>query len=265
MIKHYFFFIISIGLLVACKSNSTEANTKPTKDTAFIKQMAKAVTQNRDSVGLRFNYITALDSVGDFKTAIAQMDSLIVKDKGNYGLWFKLAKINEHAGDTTEAIRCYETALKIYRSPDGLLALANLFAETKNAALIPLCNELDDLRMGREYDSYTNFFKGVYNARIGNKQVAINFFNKSIINNYTFIDAYMEKGFVLYDDKKFDDALAVFIKVGNVSFSFADAYYWQGKCYEAKGDKAKAKEQYQQTLKLDKDFQQAEDAIKRLK
>jgi tetratricopeptide (TPR) repeat protein len=256
--------VMVVMLAISCKNNDAANNGKPSKDAAFIKKIAKAVAENRDSAGLRFNYITALDSVGDYKTAIAEMDSLIVKDRGNYGLWFKLAKINEHASDTAEAIRCYETALKIYRSPDGLLAVINLLAETKNLSVLALCEEVDNLRMGREYDSYTSFFRGVYYSRTGNRQQAISYFDKSIISNYTFIDAYMEKGFVLYDDKNYDNALKIFEKAAAINSTFADAYYWQGKCFEAKGNKSKALELYQQTLQLDKYFTQAEASIKRL-
>jgi tetratricopeptide (TPR) repeat protein len=257
--------VIFIMLALGCKNNEFSKSEKTTKDAAFIKKMAKAVAENRDSTGLRFGYIEALDSVGDYATAIAQMDSLILKDKGNYGLWFKLGKIYEHTGDTTKAIGSYETALKIYRAPDGLLALINLLAETKNIAALALCDEVDNLRLGREFDSYTHFFRGVYYSRTGKRQQATSYFDKSIVSNYTFIDAYMEKGFIYFDDKKFDDAITVFLKVTAVNSTYADAYYWQGKCFEAKGNKPKALELYQQALSLDKTLQQAEDAIKRLK
>lgn len=260
-----FCIVMVIMLAFGCKNNDTANNGKPSKDAAFIKKMAKAVAENRDSAGLRFNYIDALDSVGDYANAITQMDSLILKDKGNYGLWFKLGKIYEHAGDTIKAIGSYQTALKIYRSPDGLLAVINLLAETKNISALALCDEVDNLRLGREYDSYTNFFRGVYFSRTGKRQQAISYFDRSIVSNYTFIDAYMEKGFTYFDDKKFDEAITVFLKVAAVKSTYADAYYWQGKCFEAKGNKPKALELYQQALVLDKTLQQAEDAIKRLK
>jgi tetratricopeptide (TPR) repeat protein len=258
-------FVIFLMLAFGCKNNESSNNVKPNKDAAFIKKMAKAVAENRDSTGLRFNYVDALDSVGDYSNAILQMDSLILKEKGNYGLWFKLGKIYEHAGDTAKAISSYQTALKIYRAPDGLLAVINLFAETKNAAALTLCDEVDDLRMGREYDSYTNFFRGVYYSRTGKRQQAVSYFDKSIVNNYTFIDAYMEKGFAYFDDKHFDEAIAVFLKVAAVNSTYADAYYWQGKCLEAKGNKQRALELYQQALALDKTLQQAADAINRMK
>lgn len=234
-------------------------------DAAFVKKIAKAVTENRDSAGLRFNYVTVLDSIGEYKLAIAQMDSLILKDRGNYALWFKLAKIYEHSKDTSQAINCYLNALKIYRAPDGLLALTNLYAETKNITAIKLCDEIDNLRMGREYDSYTSFFRGIYFARTGNKQQAISLFDKSIINNYNFMDAYMEKGFALFDDKKYAAALQVFKTATTVNLTFADAYYWQGKCYEALNNKSQAITQYQQAGDLDKDLREAAEGIKRLK
>jgi tetratricopeptide (TPR) repeat protein len=259
-----FCIVMVVMLAIGCKNNDAADNGKPSKDAAFIKKMAKAVAENRDSAGLRFNYIDALDSVGDYSTAIAQMDSLILKDKGNYGLWFKLGKIYEHAGDTAKAIGSYQTALKIYRSPDGLLAVINLLAEIKNVSALALCDEVDNFRLGREYDSYTNFFRGVYYSRTGKRQQAIGYFDKSIVSNYTFIDAYMEKGFTYFDDRKFDEAIAVFSKVAAVNSTYADAYYWQGKCFEAKGNKPKALQLYQQTLQLDKYFKQAEASIKRL-
>ena len=265
MNKVIFFYIFLLILLISCKNDDTGKALKPNANTAFVKKIAKAVAENSDSIGIRFNYINVLDSIGEYKLAIAQMDSLILKDRGNYGLWFKLAKIYEHSKDTAEAVNCYLNALKIYRAPDGLLALANLYAETKNITAIKLCNEIDNLRMGREYDSYTSFFRGVYFARIGNKQQAILLFDKSIINNYNFMDAYMEKGFALFDDKKYAAALQVFTTATTVNLTFADAYYWQGKCFEVLNNKPQAIAQYQQAIALDKDLPEAAEGIKRLK
>jgi tetratricopeptide (TPR) repeat protein len=260
------FLAITILLtFFSCKNDTTITLIKPKPDATFIKKIAQQVAINSDSVGLRFNYIEALDSVGDYKTAIVQIDSLIFKDRGNYALWFKRAKLHEHAKDTVQAIDSYNKALAIYRSADGLLALANLYAETKNVLVLAICNELDNLRIGREYDSYTNFFRGVYYARIGNSQQANLLFDKSIVNNYTFIDAYMEKGFLLYDGAKFSEALGVFKKANSVNVTYADAYYWQGKCYEAMNNKLQAMAQYQQTLALDKYFVEAQVAVMRLK
>lgn len=258
------FYIILITLF-SCKNNDAYKKAAQQKITAtYIKNLSEQVQKNGDSIGLRFNYIAALDSIGDFKNAIAQMDSLILKDRGNYALWFKMGKIYEHSKDTSEAITCYQNALKIYRAPDGILALINLYAETKNALALTLCNEIDNFRMGREYDSYTSFFRGIYYARMGNKQQATLALDKSIISNYSFIDAYMEKGFILYDDKKYAEALKVFATAATINVTFADAHYWKGKCYEAMNNKQGATTQYQRALALDKDLKEADERLRLL-
>ena len=264
MVKWYFIFILV--LFVQCKNNSdkTVVTSKTNADSLHIKELEEQVSKKPDSAGLRFNYISALDSVGDYHKALSQLDSLIIHDKGNYGLWFKKAQVCQHLGDTTSAITYYNTAVSIYPSQDGLLALANLYAETRNSKTLDICQQIDELHLGREYDAYTAFFAGVYFSRIGNKQKALLNFDKSIDNNYTFMDAYLEKGYVYYDTKKYDKALQVFTLANEVNNRFADAYYWQGKCYEALNKKTEAIAKYQLAYDINNLLVEAKAAIKRL-
>ena len=265
MIKWY--LILIVVFFSQCKNNNDKtptANDKETAKAAYVNDLADQVSKKPDSVGLRFNYITALDSIGDYKKALSQVDSLIIHDKGNYGLWFKKAQISEHARDTVGAIRYYNTAISIYPAQDGLLALANLYAETKDAKTLTICQQLDEMHLGRECDAYTAFFAGVYFSRIGNKEKALSLFDKSINNNYTFMDAYLEKGYVYYDAKKYDKALEVFLLAAEVNNRYADAYYWQGKCYEVFNKKKEAVDKYQQALDLNNELTEAGAALKRL-
>ena len=262
------YFVLFIALFAHCKNNNDQKGSpEKSKDVLdeHIKDLATQVSKKPDSVGLRFNYITALDSAGNYKQAIAQLDSLIIRDKGNYGLWYKKAQICQHAADTASAITYYNTAVSIYPAPEGLLALANLYAETRNSKALNTCQQIDEMRLGREYDAYTAFFAGIYFSRTGNKEKALFFFDKSINNNYTFMDAYLEKGYVYYDTKKYDKALAVFALACEVRNRFADAYYWQGKCYEAMNKKTEAVAKYQQAYDINNTLVEAQDAIKRLK
>ncbi len=260
------YLLLIIALFSQCKNNSdkTTGANNGNEAPAYVKDLADQVAKKPDSVGLRFNYITALDSTRNYKLALSQLDSLIVYDKGNYALWFKKGQVSEHAGDTIGAIRYYNTAITIYPSVDGLLGLANLYAETKNVKTLATCQQIDDLGLGREYDAYTAFFAGVFFSRTGNKDKALFFFDKSISNNYTFMEAYQEKGYVFYDAKKYDKALEVFKLAVDVKNRFADAYYWQGKCYEALNKKADAITKYQQALDFDNSLVEAATALKRL-
>ena len=50
-----------------------------------------------------------------------------------------------------------------------------------------------------------------------------------------------------------------------VSNTNADGYFWIGRCYESKGDKKKAIENYERALSLDKNFPEAARRLMALK
>ncbi|MGG2334294.1 tetratricopeptide repeat protein, partial [Salmonella enterica] len=86
-----------------------------------------------------------------------------------------------------------------------------------------------------------------------------------IKENYTYMEAYMEKGFIYYDAKKINEALQIFQMAANINNTYADAYYWQAKCYEALNKKENAIKNYQLALKIDEHLKEATQALERLK
>jgi tetratricopeptide (TPR) repeat protein len=74
----------------------------------------------------------------------------------------------------------------------------------------------------------------------------------------------MYKGEVLYDQKKYADALKAFSLVITITPTYADAYYWIAKTWEAQGNKAEAKLNYERAYQLDKKFLEAREAAQRL-
>ncbi len=234
------------------------------ENTALLQQLEKQIAVNRDSIGLRLKLVDALDSLNNYKEAAAQLDSLINKDSLNYGLWFRKGKLLETAKDTFNAVLSYTKAIKIYPSPDGQLQLANLLAESKNENALLLCQRVQELRLGREYSAHCNFIAAVYFSRVGNKQKALQLFDACINDNFGYMEAYQEKGFIFYDDKKFEEALKIFQMAAKVNNTYADAYYWQAKCFEAMNKKQDAIKNYQASLVLDKDLKEAKEALKRL-
>ncbi len=247
---------------IACK----DKKDKPADQSSpYIQHLKEQANSNPDSLGLRLTLIDALDSMGLYKEALPEIDQLITKDSLNHGLWITKGKVQQNTGDTVGAILSFHRAARIYPSPEPLLALANLYAETKDSRVFEVCAKVDELKMGRELDSYTTFFTGVYYARMGDKQKAIALFDKSINYNYTLMDNYIEKGSLYYEDKKYDEAIKVFKVAAAINNTYADAYYWQGKCFEAMNDKPSAITNYNRALVLDKNLKEAEQALKRLK
>jgi len=255
---------ILLAFVVSCGQNDETTKQATNEQIQIIYNLKQQLKQKPDSASLRMQLVNALDSLAMYKEAIAQTDSLIKRDSLNNGLWFTKAQLLESNKDTAEAIKSYERALRIYPSVEAQLSLANLLAETKNARSLLICRNISQMGLGRETDASCNFIAGVYYARSGNKQQALNLFDKAIANNYTLMEAYMEKGFIYYESKQYANALKVFETAITVNKLYPDAYYWKAKCYETIGNKEEALVNYKRSLGLDKNLKEAAEAVKRL-
>ena len=270
MKKHFFYVLLLMAFLVSCSNEEKKRdvgsnNQKKVKEiTPEVAALQQEVKQHPDSAGLRLKLAISLDSLHLFRPALTQMDSLIKKDSVNYGLWYTRGQISEHAGDTTDAMKNYATAIKIYASPDALLSLANLYAEKKNPRSLLLCNQVKSMGLGRDYDASSAFVAGVFNARTRQQQLALNLFDECIKNDYTYMPAYIEKGLVYFDEKQYGQALNVFSFAANVNHLNPDAYYYMGRCYELMNKKDSAAFYFKQSLALDKDAPETIAALKRV-
>ena len=254
-------------LLLSCHNEMADkSNRTLTKEEMplHVKALLARTKQNPDSAALRLQLVDAFDSLGAYREAMAQMDSLLQKDSLNYGLWYRKALLQEDTKDTAGALRSYRYAIRIYPAPDALLAAANLLAEKKDANALLLCKQVNALHLGREYSAHTYFISGVYYARTGDKQKAIESFNNCLYNNLNYMEAYMEKGFLYYDDKKINEALKVFQSVVMLKNTYADGYYWLAKCQESIHNTNEAIDNYQKAVTLDPKLKEASDALKRL-
>lgn len=249
---------------VACKQKEKTADSQVPVIPEAVQKLYDEVAKYPDSTALRIQLVNALDSAGAIKRALAQMDSLIARDSNNFGIWFHKAQLSEKAGDTIAALGAYDKAARIYPSPDALLSMANLYAEKKDAKAVMLCDEVEQLRLGREYLAHCSFIKGVYYARTGELVKAFASFDRCIANDYQYMEAYMEKGFLFFDTKQVDKAIAIFEKATEIRATYADAFYWIGKCYELKKEDEKAINQYHHALVLDPSIKEADEALKRL-
>jgi len=172
--------------------------------------------------------------------------------------------LQEDNKDTAGAISSYERALNIYPSVEAQLSLANLLAESRNAKALMICRNVSGMGLGRETNADCNFIAGIFFARTGDNKKAFQLFDKAINDNYTLMEAYMEKGFIYYESKNYQQALQIFETAITVNKTYADAYYWKAKCLEALGNKSEALVNYKRSIGLDKQLKEAAEAIKRL-
>lgn len=254
-------------LLIACKN---EARVPPPGSLAQeqmpapVQELFNKLNKYPDSTRLRMQLVDALDSLGAYRQALAQMDSLIRNDSLNNGFWYRKGMLQENSRDTNGALRSYRYAIRIYPSPDAILAAANLLAEKKDSTALLLCQQVANQQMGREYTAHCHFITGVYFARTGNQAKAIAAFDNCIRNDLNYMEAYMEKGFLYFDAQKTQEALEVFRTVTTLKNTYADGYYWIAKCEEKLKHPAEAIDNYKKSLVLDPGLTEASKALKRL-
>jgi tetratricopeptide (TPR) repeat protein len=141
--------------------------------------------------------------------------------------------------------------------------LALKYAEMKNPKIIALC---DSLIRADSADVHAEpyYYKGIYFSNTGDKEKALSLFNDAVQKDYYFLDGYIEKAALLFDLKRFPDAIKTLTLALTISPQFADAYYWLGRCLEATGQKEDARLNYQKAVGLDPTLTEAKEGIQRL-
>lgn len=260
--------IAAICVVCACHTNDNAADTKTDAAkkaiTSFTEEMQQQLQQFPDSTGLRLQYAFMLDSASQYKEALAQIDTLLQKDSLNERFLFARGQVAENAQDTMLALKSYAAAAAVYESPDALLALANLYAEQKNDRAILLCSRVMAQRPDRAYAAHAAFITGIYYARSGKGNEAVQYFDECIAINYTYMEAYIEKGLVYFDRQQYQKALQVFQFASTVNNLYADAYYYQARCYEMMNKKDSAVLRFKQSLQLDPTMEAAKEHLNTL-
>lgn len=200
---------------------------------------------------------------GRTKEALAIYDDILRKDSTNDGAWYEKGLQLEKLRDTPNAIHALGKAYSLQPVNTYGLELAHLYAESRNAAALPICDNV--LRKDSTHELIDPLFiKGIYYSNTAQYKKAIVQFDSCIGRDWKFTDAYLEKGIALFEQKRYDTAMTTFLMTVKVSDTYPDGYFWVGRCYEATGHKDQAILYYREALALDKDFTEAADHIKAL-
>ena len=234
---------------------------KPDSALSFLKDALKELPK---SIPLQLNLVQVYANKQQPDEALAACNSLIEQQPKHVGILMIKADLLETKNDSVGSLKTLEQAYLLAPfNQDLCYNLAFKYAQTKNPRTLILCDSL--LRNDtNEKKAEPYYFKGVFYSNVNNKSKALDQLNKAIQNDYTFLDAYMDKGRILYEQKKYADAIKVFQLALKVSSSYADAYYWLGKCQEASGEKEEAKLNYERAFGLDKSLTEAKDAADKL-
>ncbi len=237
-------------------------NKKPDSAVEFLNDALKEFPQ---SILLHLSLARAYEAQNKITDALNVCDKILQINPQQLDALMLKADLLDRQNNTTAAIATLEQAYAVNPAIEELdYNLAYKYASTKNPKTLAFCDTLlkkDSLNEHAE----PLYFKGVYYENIGDKNKALNFLNQAIVRDYTFLDAYMNKGKILYDQKKYNDAIKVYRLALNVQSTYADAYFWMGKCEEALGQKDQAQLNYERAYGLDKTLTEAKEAADRIK
>lgn len=235
---------------------------KPDSATLFLQQALKELPE---SFLLQLTLARAFNAQEKVDDALKICNAILEKAPQQVDVLKIKAELLDKKGNSAESISLLEKAYSLTPFDIDLnYELAYKYAENKNSKIISLCDSLikvDTLQIHAE----PYYYKGIYYSNMGDKARAISLFEEAIVHDKYYMNAYIEKGRVLYDQKKFADALKVFQLANSLSNTFPDAYFWMGKSQEALGQKEEALLNYQRAYSLDKTFTEAKEAIDKLK
>ena len=257
-LTHYFLFVIILNCLItACNSDTGHSAEKQTTDSTFIN------TPMSDSA--RLALIEKLAGANNYQACIPHIDWLLKKDSTLPLYLYIKADALENTGDTANAIAHYiranENAGFFLQASMRLL---NLYAETGHPATLSLADTLLTHPETEKIHSDILLMKGIYYHNTNHRKDAEKIYNMIIQQDYTFLQAYVEKGLLYYDDKEYKKAMEVFELSTIVKNDFADGYFWQGKTYLKMNQPEEAILHFKKSLALDPSLAEARNELKTL-
>jgi len=235
---------------------------KPDSAIVFLRQ---AIGELPNSLFLHLSLARAYDAIGKTNEALAACDTILQQEPGQVNaLLLKsdlLLKKDDPAGATRALERAY---ISMPSNREIVNKLAYQYAETKNSKAIQLADSLIS-KDSQKLFAEPYYIKGMYYSNINDKAKAIELFDATIKQDHRYLNAYVEKGKILLDQKKTTEALKAFELANTITPSFPDAWYWMGRCQEMIGDKSEAKQNYEKAYELDNTFTEAKDAADKIK
>jgi tetratricopeptide (TPR) repeat protein len=232
-------------------------------DTA-IAFLQKASELFPSSISLKVSLARGYQSTGQLQKALDIANEVLAAHPNQLDALILKYEILKATGKEKEAINVLQTAYTYAPfDPELVHNLAFEYALAGDAKVLALSDSLIKADVKQSH-AEPYYFKGIYFNKKGDTKQALGMLDEAIRHDYYFIDAYMEKGEILFNMKKFPDAHKIFQLASNISPTYAQAYFWMGKTEEAEGKNKEAKLNYQRAYGLDKTLTEAKAAADRL-
>ncbi|MFN5334662.1 MAG: tetratricopeptide repeat protein [Bacteroidota bacterium] len=249
------------ALVYACGNEPGDENEAEGKDS--LTNILSIDSSMSDSA--RLVKIETLIEQQQHDEALSHIDYLLNKHPKNPALLFIKADALERKRDTSSALYYYLQADHISgKFPQARMAALNLYAETKHPQTPAYSKMMLEDPASEKIRSDIFLMQGIYYSKLGKTDMAESIFSKIIQQDYTFLQAYIEKGLLYYDRQQYKKALEIFTLSTEVKNDFAEGYFWMGKTFHKLNQKEAAILQLKRALALDPSIQEAREELKTL-
>lgn len=222
-----------------------------------------AIVKLPASIALKIGLARGYQQKGQNDKAISILNDIIKEYPGQLDALSLKSEILDEMDQPEESLSHLEIAQSLVPSdPELAFNLAYKYAVAKNAKVLRLTDSLIKTRTPEIEKAY--YSRGVYYSKTGNSSEAFSNFDAATKSNYNFMDAYLDKGELLYNLSRYDEAQRTFELALKIAPSNALFYYWLGKCQESRGFKQEARANYQRAFGLDKSLVVAKEAAEKL-
>ncbi|MDE1191105.1 MAG: hypothetical protein PW786_03070 [Arachidicoccus sp.] len=200
--KRVYFSIICIAAFLFVKCKNQETNSLLLEKQKEVKSLVSSLLLYPDSAGLRVIIANKSDSIGDYKSALLQLDTLLQNDSTKYGLWATKANIFQDSGNIAEAKYYLYKAISIYPGNEALMSLSEMLANEKNDSCLLIAKRFND-----QSNAYADYISALYFYNKNDLQKADSSAGKSILHNHDFVKPYLLKANILQHKNNTNEAL----------------------------------------------------------
>jgi len=260
--KHAFQIALALLMIfqVGCKEERGAGNQNNLENSNNSSDLSSVPSQNNQLTPSQLAADYA--SKGKINDAIRVLSDELKNSPENKAILYLLGNLYLQKGDTAKAIKSIQQSIDLGNTDiDAIMKLGYILADKNDANCLVYAEMLIKENNTANTNHLGFFLKGIYFANIGNGKEAIISFDKSITENYRFIDAYIEKAILLYESNEFKKSINLLEKGIEIDKFQADIYYWIGRNNEKLKDIEESIYSYEQTLALAPDFVNAKSRL----
>jgi tetratricopeptide (TPR) repeat protein len=202
--------------------------------------------------------------VKKYNDAMLNISEALKKDPSNVKAFFMMGMIYKETGDTAKAISSFQTAIdKDQSNYNAYMQLGILYEAKNNPLALQYFNGALKLKPASEEALYG---RGLYYQDHDDLDKAIQDYTTIVQIDPKNAHAHFNLGYIHYNYLKvYDQAIKHYDDAINANPDYAEAYYNRGLCYEALGNIANAKQDYDKALSLRSGYELALKGLERLK